>query len=95
MFKLIKDEKILVARNEANIKQSPIALFKRELPVHTSEKAHKKGRLAIAQAQMKQDARDMVEFIDWLDNGLRSSGSWRTEVRKIKQALKKLAEGKD
>lgn len=34
--------------------------------------------------------REVVEFIDWLDNGTRSSGSWRSEMRKFRQAqLKK------
>ncbi len=34
----------------------------------------------------------IIEFIDWLDDGLRSSPSWRSEVRKYRRALK---EGKD
>ena len=29
-----------------------------------------------------------IEFIDWLDNGTRSSESWRDEVRKLRQSLK-------
>jgi len=38
---------------------------------------------AIAKAQLKK----VVEFIDWLDNGLRSSASWRSEVRILRQSL--------
>ena len=40
----------------------------------------KKGR------QMERER--TIKFIDWLDNGTRSSPSWRSEVRKLKQALK-------
>ncbi len=30
--------------------------------------------------------KEVVEFIDWLDNGTRSSGSWRSEMRAFRQA---------
>ncbi len=36
----------------------------------------------------KEEREKMISFIDRLDNGLRSSGSWRSEMRKYKQALK-------
>lgn len=39
----------------------------------------------VCKAQLKE----VVEFIDWLDNGTRSSGSWRAEMRKFRQALLK------
>ena len=40
---------------------------------------------ALLEAQLKK----VVEFIDWLDNGTRSSASWRFEMRKFRQALLK------
>ncbi len=41
----------------------------------------------IEQAKREEKERT-IEFIDWLDNGTRSSASWRSEVRKFRQALK-------
>ena len=37
--------------------------------------------------------RQVIEFINSLDNGLRSSGSWRTETRKFRQKLQEELEG--
>ncbi len=35
-----------------------------------------------------EEIKEVMEFIDWLDNGTRSSASWRFEMRKFRQALK-------
>ena len=43
------------------------------------------GKKAVAKAQLRK----VVDFIDWLDDGVRSSASWRTEVRLFRKALKK------
>lgn len=51
---------------------------------------------AVAEAQLvkaeplirKAERKRVIDFIDWLDNGLRSSADWRFETRKFRQALK-------
>ena len=48
----------------------------------------KVGKNQIAQAQLDSCEKELIEVIDWLDNGTRSAASWRFEVRKFKQALK-------
>lgn len=37
---------------------------------------------------VKAERERTIEFIDWLDNGTRSSASWRAEMRDFRQALK-------
>ncbi|GAI86153.1 unnamed protein product [marine sediment metagenome] len=39
-------------------------------------------------AGQKAEREKILNFIDQLDNGTRSSASWRSEVRKFRQALK-------
>lgn len=42
----------------------------------------------------KAGIKEVVEFIKWLDNGTRSCGSWRSEMRKFREAkLKELGVG--
>ena len=36
----------------------------------------------------KQERDKWLEFVDWLDNGLRSSAGWRAEIRKFAKSLK-------
>ncbi len=47
---------------------------------------------AVALVQYKKDIKDFLEFVDWLDNGLRSCASWRHEVRIFAKSLKQLVE---
>lgn len=48
--------------------------------------------ITLAQAEIsfrageEKATKEVLEFIDWLDNGTRSSASWRFEVRKFRQA---------
>ncbi len=42
---------------------------------------------ALCEAQLKKDREEVIAFINSLDNGTRSSPSWRHEVRLFRQAL--------
>ena len=52
---------------------------------------HEQYEVKIEEA-VKAERERILSFIDWLDNGTRSSESWRTEIRKVGQALKALHE---
>ncbi len=54
----------------------------------THEALHKVD-IANAKAEgAKEEKERTIEFINWLDNGTRSSAGWRSEVRNFRQALK-------
>jgi len=55
------------------------------------EQWHEQYEAKIEEA-VKAEREKILNFIDWLDNGTRSSESWRTEIRKVGQALKALHE---
>ena len=47
---------------------------------------------AVAKAQDAKTKKGLMDFIGWLDNGTRSSASWRSEMRKFGQAIQKEVE---
>lgn len=71
-----------------------IAIQKREEAAGSYGNPRLPVALAVAKAQAdisfpsgkKQAIKEVVDFIDWLDDGLRSAGSWRSEIRKFRQA---------
>ena len=52
----------------------------------------KEAGRAIARKAEQEILEQVVEFIDGLDDGVRSSPSWREEIRKFRLELKKQAE---
>ena len=68
--------------------------FEQELSLNKTQVAHARQIAsdlmdeteAQAEISFKAGRREVVEFIAWLDNGTRSSASWRAEMRKFRQA---------